>query len=90
MDVFKTDRMKNNGNEGIIIEMESLQTLQSDLSQYLDTASPYIDWLGQNWILLVLSGEVIGAVIAIKVGRYRRGLAWLVAALATIWLGAFR
>lgn len=71
-------------------ELDSIAGLYSGISEYADTASPYIDWIGQNWLLLVLSGEIIGAVVAIKVGRYRRGLVWLVAALATIWVGAFR
>lgn len=71
-------------------ELDSIAGLYSGISEYVDAASPYIDWIGQNWLLLVLSGEIIGAVVAIKVGRYRRGLVWLVAALATIWVGAFR
>lgn len=70
-------------------ELDSIAGLYSGISEYVDAASPYIDWIGQNWLLLVLSGEIIGAVVAIKVGRYRRGLVWLVAALATIWVGAF-
>ena len=60
------------------------------IQNLVNKISPYADWIRQNWVLLVLTGEIIGAVVAIKVGRYRRGLFWLVAALATIWLGAYR
>jgi len=46
-----------------------------------------VEWVKANWFPLVLSGEIIGSAVAIKVGQYRRGIMWMVAALATIWLG---
>ncbi len=57
------------------------------VAEVAEKAGPLVDWLSQNWIALVLTGEIIGAVLAIKVGAWRRGLCWLVAALATIWIG---
>ena len=52
-----------------------------------ETVSPYLDWLRGNWLTIVLTGEIVGAVIAIKMGRYKRGIGWLAAALVTIWVG---
>ena len=52
--------------------------------------SPYLDWMQDNWLTVVLTGEIIGGVVAIKMGKYRRGVLWLAAALATIWLGGIR
>ncbi len=59
----------------------------NELAGIADTIGPAIDWLGQNWLPLVLTGEIIGAVLAIKIGAWRRGICWLAAALATIWVG---
>lgn len=55
----------------------------------LDPMLGVVEWAHENWLTLVLSGEIIGAVFAIKVGAYKRGVGWLVAALATVWLGAY-
>ena len=52
-----------------------------------EAVSPYLDWLKDNWLTIVLTGEIVGAVIAVKMGKYRRGIGWLAAALATIWIG---
>lgn len=52
--------------------------------------SPYLDWIGEHWLVLVLTGEIIGAVLAIKFRHYYRGLGWLAAALATVWAGVLR
>lgn len=57
------------------------------VAEVADKAGPVVEWLSQNWIAVVLTGEIIGAVLAIKVGAWRRGLCWLAAALATIWIG---
>lgn len=54
-----------------------------------ETVSPYLDWAKANWLTLVLTGEIIGAVVAIKTSNYRRGIGWLVAAILTIWAGAY-
>lgn len=45
------------------------------------------DWLSVHWAPLVLTGEMVGAVLAIKMGAYRLGIGWLVAAVATVWVG---
>ncbi len=73
-----------------MIRLVELQNLCSTVSGYADTLFPYLDWIRDNWLLLVLTGEIVGAVLAIKVGLYRRGIFWLLAALATIWVGAIR
>ena len=73
-----------------MIRLVELQNLCSMVSGYADALSPYLDWIRDNWLLLVLTGEIVGAVLAIKVGLYRRGIFWLLAALATIWVGAIR
>ena len=52
-----------------------------------ETVSPYVEWAKSNWLTIVLTGEIIGAVVAIKTCHYRRGFGWLLAALATIWIG---
>ena len=67
-----------------------LEGLASSLAGFAEEASPLVDWVKDNWILLVLTGEIVGAVVAVKFGRYRRGLLWLAAALATLWLGIAR
>ena len=64
-----------------------IQSLAEYFEEFSENISPYIEWLQGNWFPLVLSGEIVGAVIAVKLGRYRRGFCWLLAALATIWLG---
>ena len=64
-----------------------IQSLAEYFEEFSENISPYIEWLQGNWFPLVLSGEIVGAVIAVKLGRYRRGFVWLLAALATIWLG---
>ena len=53
-----------------------------------DAMSPVIGFLQENWLALALTGEIVGAVIAIKFRHYCRGLMWLLAALATVWAGA--
>lgn len=73
-----------------MLELESLEGAYSAIAEYADNVSPFLDWIRGNWMLLVLSGEIVGAVLAIKMGRYRRGIVWLAAALATIRIGAFR
>lgn len=49
--------------------------------------SGMVDWASANWVPLLLTGEIIGAVIAIKLGAWTKGLAWLLLAIATIWIG---
>ena len=68
-------------------ELQALQSAADFFEEFSENISPYIEWLQGNWFPLVLSGEIVGAVIAVKLGRYRRGFGWLLAALATIWLG---
>lgn len=50
---------------------------------FLDLAG----WAAAHWAPLLLTGEIIGAVFAIKLGAYAKGLAWLFLALVTIWIG---
>ena len=64
-----------------------IQSLAECFEEFSGKVSPYVEWLQGNWFPRVLSGEIVGAVIAVKLGRYRRGFGWLLAALATIWLG---
>ena len=64
-----------------------IQSLAECFEEFSEKVSPYIEWLQGNWFPPVRSGEIVGAVIAVKLGRYRRGFGWLLAALATIWLG---
>lgn len=63
-----------------------LEEVMGTVSELGDAASPLIDWASANWMPLVLTGEIVGAVVAIKLRRYYRGVAWLLAALMTIWL----
>lgn len=70
--------------------MNDIQEIYAGIEGFVVEVSPYVEWIRQNWVLLVLTAEIVGAVVAIKLGRYRRGLIWLAAALATIWLGAYR
>ena len=46
-----------------------------------------VGWASGHWVPLLLTGEIVGAVIAIKLGAYGKGLMWLLLALATIWVG---
>lgn len=60
------------------------------LSDSLGTAAGYLgrlmDWANDNWLALVLTVEIVGAVVAIKMRSYKRGILWLLIALATIWI----
>lgn len=47
---------------------------------------PVYGWACANWLTLVLTGQIIGAVVAVKYGHYRKGIFWLLIALATIWI----
>ena len=60
------------------------------LGHDLSPVEEAVSWAQDYWMTLVLTGEIVGAVLAVKVGAYRRGLAWLGAALLTVWLGAYR
>jgi len=60
-----------------------------NFNQFCEDAQPYIDWIQANWLTLVLTGEIAGAFIALKMGKVKRGFGWLIAALATIWIGGF-
>ena len=55
-----------------------------DLSRH---GEPVVNWFQVHWMVIVLTAEIVGAVITIKYANYRRGIGWLAAALATIWLG---
>ena len=55
-----------------------------DLSESLGS---FMGWIKDNWFPLMLTMEIIGAVIAVKMGYYRKGVCFLIAALATIWIG---
>jgi len=57
------------------------------VSRFAEWVAPAVEWAQSNWLLLVLTGEIVGAVAAVKLRSYRRGLCWLAAALATIWIG---
>ena len=50
-----------------------IQSLAECFEEFSGKVSPYIEWLQGNWFPLVLSEEIVGAVIAVKLGRYRRG-----------------
>ena len=58
------------------------------VQEFIEEYQPVIDWLQYNWVTIVLTGEIVGAVLAVKCGHYRRGIGWLSAALITIWMGA--
>ena len=60
-----------------------------NFNPFCEDVQPYIDWIQTNWLTLVLTGEIAGAFIALKMGKVKRGLGWLIAALATIWIGGF-
>ena len=68
-------------------ELQNLQSAADFFEEFSENISPYIEWLQGNWFPLVLSGEIVGGGIGGELGRYRRGFGWLLAALATIWLG---
>ena len=56
---------------------------------FCNDLQPYIDWAQANWLTIVLTGEIIGAVVAVKMGKMKRGIGWLAAALITIWAGGY-
>lgn len=58
-----------------------------DTTSIVNAMSSLVSWAFANWTPLLLTVEIIGAVVAIKLGRYRKGVFWLVAALVTIWVG---
>ncbi len=69
------------------MDFEEIGSMLDSAEDLYVMVEPYIEWARSNWMALVLTGEILGAVVAIKFGRYRLGLGWLVAALATIWMG---
>ena len=60
-----------------------------NFNQFCEDVQPYIDWIQTNWLTIVLTGEIIGAVVAVKMGKLKRGIGWLAAALVTIWAGGY-
>ena len=60
-----------------------------NFNQFCEDVQPYIDWAQANWLTIVLTGEIIGAVVAVKMGKLKRGIGWLAAALITIWAGGY-
>ncbi len=52
-------------------ELQDLQSAVDFFEEFSENISPYIEWLQGNWFPLVLSGEIVGAVMAVKLGRYR-------------------
>ncbi|AGI47842.1 hypothetical protein TALC_00847 [Thermoplasmatales archaeon BRNA1] len=74
-----------------MIDLQGIQSFIESVTEFyetfVETVTPYVEWLQTNWLTLVLTGEIVGAVVAVKMGRYKRGFGWLAAALATIWLG---
>ena len=79
--------MGNHLQGGETLNLSEIEDAISFFEELYETVSPYLEWAKENWLTLVLSGEIVGAVLAVKMGSYRRGLAWLGAALATIWIG---
>ena len=68
-------------------ELQDLQSAVDFFEELSENIAPYVEWAKSNWLTIVLTGEIIGAVVAIKTCHYRRGFGWLLAALATIWIG---
>ncbi len=67
-----------------IEEMQEWFTFFIDIGKRIE---PVYQWVQENWVTVALTGEIIGAVIAVRMGAYRRGIGWLIAAVATLWLG---
>ena len=63
--------------------------LVNGFGQFCDDMQPFIEWVQANWLTLVLTGEIAGAFIALRMGKMKKGLCWLAAALVTIWIGGF-
>ena len=76
---------------GLFSDIESAEAFFESVTEFyetfVETVTPYVEWLQTNWLTIVLTGEIVGAVVAVKMGRYKRGFGWLLAALATIWIG---
>ncbi len=64
--------------------------LWSSLGEALDAASGALGFIAEHWLALALTGEMVGAVLAFKFRHYYGGAVRLLAALATVWAGAFR
>jgi len=65
------------------------QEIADGFQQFCDDVQPYIDWTQANWLTIVLTAEIIGAVVAVKMGKLKRGIGWMVAAIVTIWAGGY-
>ena len=65
------------------------QEIADGFETFCNDVQPYIDWAQANWLTIVLTGEIVGAVVAVKMGKLKRGIGWLAAALITIWAGGY-
>ena len=70
-----------------MVTLEEFQGWLDAIDDISVQIEPLAQWLQDNWVTLALTGEMIGAVVAIRMGAYRRGIGWLVAAIATLWFG---
>ncbi len=69
------------------MEFNDLLHIIDEINARIAEFGPTVQWVQAHWAPILLTGEIIGGVIAIKLGRYRRGVMWLIAALVTIWAG---
>ena len=49
-----------------MVELQDLQSAAEFFEEISENISPYIEWTKSNWLTIVLTGEIVGAVVAIK------------------------
>lgn len=49
-----------------MVELQDLQSAADFFEEFSEKVSLYIEWTKSNWLTIVLTGEIVGAVVAIK------------------------
>ena len=79
--------MDRRGDKDMIARPTGHGAMAVTLRDVSESLGSFMGWIKDNWFPLMLTMEIIGAVIAVKMGYYRKGVCFLIAALATIWIG---
>ena len=69
------------------MDLAEIQELYDQIMGVWTEFGPYVEWARANWAPIALTAEIVGALSAMALHRYRLGAGWALAALGTIWAG---